>query len=490
MLQFGEYLPDLPDFMNPGVTEAKNVIPSANSYEPFPSQVTYSNALDNRCQGAFSAKDTSGNTLNFAGDSAKLYLSSSGVYSDVSVAGGYATTAEENWHFTQFGNRLIATNYSNYPQSYLVGSSSAFANLTTALKGRYCAVIRNFLVFGNTHDGVDGAVPHRIRWSALNDPTDFTVSAVTQSDYNDLNSTYGWVRQIVGGEYGTIFQERAISRMVYVGSPVVWQFDEVEIGKGTRYPYSVVKFGNSIFYLGIDGPYIFDGNQSIPIGENKVSKTLLSELDNSYPTRVYSTADFDKQVIYMAVPASGNTGGRANKIYCYNYSPNASNRWSYCADLDLEFIYTSLSEGYTLESLDAVSGSLDALGFSLDSRVWTGDNFLLSGFDSSHRQINFTGSALTALIETKESQLTPYNLTNLLRVRPVIDGSGTITMQIGTRNQLSDSVTWNSAIPTDQTGACQVRSNARFHRARVNISGGFNFAQGVEAVEFKPAGRR
>jgi hypothetical protein len=490
ILKFGEYLPDVPDFMNPGLTTADNVVPSGPAYTPFLSPAVYSNALTARCQGAYSAKDTGGNTANFAGDASKLYKSSAAVYSDVSLAGGYTTSAEDNWHWAQFGNIVIATNGTDYPQSFTLGTSSNFANLTTALKGKYCTVVRNFLVFGNTVDASDGAVPHRVRWSALNAPTDFTVSAVTQSDYNDLNSTHGWVRQVVGGAYGTIFQERAISRMVYSGSPTVFTFEEVEIGKGTQYPYSVLKIGNNIFYLGIDGFYLFDGSQSIPIGEGKINRTFMDDLDGSYPVRVYAAADFDKQVIYVAYPGAGNTGGRANKILCYNYAPNAITRWTTINNLDIEFIYRSLSEGYTLEDLDAFSSSIDAMTLSLDSRSWTGENFIVSGFNSSHQQVNFTGAALTALIETGEAQLTQGRITNLLRVRPLVDGAGTVTLQIGTRNNLSQSVTWGSAISTDQTGEFQIRSNARYHRARLNISGGFTNAQGLELLEFTDGGKR
>ena len=45
-LPFGEWLPDLPDHVNPGATQAKNVFPAVNSYRPFKGiSVTSSNAL-------------------------------------------------------------------------------------------------------------------------------------------------------------------------------------------------------------------------------------------------------------------------------------------------------------------------------------------------------------------------------------------------------------------------------------------------------------
>ena len=60
-LPFGEWLPDLPDHMNPGSTQAKNVFPAVNSYRPFKNiSVTSSNATDARTQGARAFKSDSG----------------------------------------------------------------------------------------------------------------------------------------------------------------------------------------------------------------------------------------------------------------------------------------------------------------------------------------------------------------------------------------------------------------------------------------------
>jgi hypothetical protein len=492
IIPFGEYLPDLPAFNNPGATVAKNVVPAGDSYLPFLSQSVYSNALTARCQGAFSTKDADGNTVNFAGDATKLYRMASAAYADVSLAGGYTTGTDEMWYFTRFNNRLLATNFNDAIQTFTVNSSSNFANLAAgAPKARYIATVRNFVVVGNTFDAVDGNVPSRVRWCGLDDPTSWIVSATTQADYQDLDVSKGWVRQVVGGEYGTIFQEHAISRMTYVGSPVIWQFDEVESGRGCPAPGGVVKAGNIIFYLGNDGFYAFDGTSSIPIGVNKVDKTFWNEVDLSYLSRITATADYDQQIIYWAYPATGNTNGRSNKILCYNYSPNAKKRWSTVEGIDIELIYNSISEGYTLDSLDTISTNLDSLSFSLDSRVWTGENFLLSGFDSSHRQINFTGSAMTAVLETGEMQLYPDNRADVTLVRPVVDGSSaTCTVQMGTRNTQTSSYSYASAVAANSTGNCPVRSNARYHRIRANVSGGFNHAIGVELVKAAKAGER
>ncbi len=491
-ITFGEYLPDLPDFENPGAIVAKNVIPSGASYKEFPDISVYSsNGLTARCQGAVFGKDASGNTFNFAGDVSKLYKLGGAAWADVSKVGGYTTGSDERWFFSTYGQRLLATNFTDAIQTYTMGSSSVFADLAaTAPLARYIAQLNNFTVVCNTYDAVDGNVPHRVRWSGIADPTSWTVSASTQADFEDLESSNGWVKQVYGGEYGVVFQERAINRMSYVGSPIVFQFDTVETGRGLLASGGSVKIGNFIFYLGLDGFYVFDGNQSIPIGENKINTTFFSDVDLSYLDRIYSTADLDKQVVYWSYPGSGNNAGLCNKILMYNYAPNATKRWSY-AEVNTEVIYISLSEGYTLDSLDTVSTNLDTLTPSLDSRVWTGDNYILSAFNSSHKLATFTGSALTATIDTTEGQLIEGSKAILRLLRPLVDGpNATITVQIGTRDNLTDSVAFGSAISANSMGEYTARSNARYHRARVNISGGFTHAQGIEVLKYTSGGRR
>ena len=80
---FGEWLPDLPDHLNPGATEAKNVYPAVNSYRPWKSiQTSSGNALTARCQGAATFKDDSGNVFIFAGDATKLYKKTANLFVD------------------------------------------------------------------------------------------------------------------------------------------------------------------------------------------------------------------------------------------------------------------------------------------------------------------------------------------------------------------------------------------------------------------------
>jgi hypothetical protein len=478
LIEFGEYLPDLPSLGNPGLVTAKNVLPRENSYDQFPGLSELYDALSVRCYGAFGTRDVDGNAFNFAGDDTNLYNLQAGVWTDVSGA-TYATPSDGFWRFTQYGRNVMATNYGNAIQNWLMGTSSAFANLGgSPPKARYITTVKDFVLLGNIDDAVDGAVPNRIHWSALGDPTDWTPDAATQSDFRNLDASKGWVTQVVGGEYFTVFQERAISRGSYVGSPIVFQVDEVESGRGTQAQGSVAKFGNLLPYLGLDGFYIHNGQSSEPIGAGKVDKTFYADLDQNYYYRITSIIDPINKLYMMAYPGAGNTAGRPNKIMIFNFSPNARKRWAY-AEVDTDVIFPFVSPGYTLDELDAF-GNMDTLAFSLDSRVWTGNSSILAAFNSNKKLATFTGDALSAILQTGEVNLLAGYRALVTLLKPLITGaSAAVTMNTITRNTRQESQTVSSPISLNGTGNAPCRSNAFYHGFRANISGGFDEAQGI-----------
>lgn len=479
IIPFAEWLPDLPAFNNQGATIAKNVIPHARSYLAVPQTQIVSEALDGACLGAVAAQDNSAVTYNYAGDATKLYSLIAGAYVDISGS-TYATLSPNRWSFTRWGEKIIATNYANTPQVITMGGAN-FSDLGgSPPKAKYIGVVGDFVVLGNVNDGTDRS--NRVQWSAINDETNWVPSAATQSDYQDLQGNGGSIQAVVGGEYGVIFQEHSIWRMTYIGSPLVFQFDEVETGKGTPAPYSVISIGSSIFYLGWDGFYLFNGSQSVNISVNKVSKTFYADLDQDFTGQVVATIDPINTVVLWLYHGAGHTGV-ANKIITYNWS---NGRWSEI-EVELEHVTTSRSSAYTLEELDTYSPSIDLIPISLDSRGYKGGTILMAGFDANHRLIAFTGEAMEGVIDTQEIQFNPSGTAHVSAVRPLIDGNSFV--QIGTRKLHTDLPVFSGAVSMDSEGKCSFRSDARYHRIRLTTSGEFGHAEGVD-VEFTPTGAR
>lgn len=466
VIPFQEWVPDAAAFGNPGSLVIQNAVPGVNSYKPFASFVAATSALDDRPRGAISVRDKDNNVYNYAGDESKLYVQSGQSWNDVSILYGYSTGTDEVWEFVQWKNRVLATNFSDDPQYIDLGGTD-FADLTTDLRARHIAVVRDFVVFGNTFDSVDGNVPDRLRWSAFNDETDYTVDPATGSDYRDLKSG-GWIQRIIGGEYGTVISERSTFRMSFVGAPVWFQVDEVLPGIGTNAPGSVVNFAGTIFFWSEQGVVALSNGTGVTFpGAGKVDQYLKSDLDQAHVKRVTGAADPKGGRVLWAYPGAGNTNGRPNKIIIYDVNLN---KWS-IVEQDVELLWRSGSVGQTMESLDNISESLDDLDVSLDSSQWVGGAPNLSAFDSSFRHGFFTGPNMTAVIDTKEMEIYSGRRTRLNAFRPLIDG-GVVRAQVGYRNSQSEQVTFTPLLNQTASGRFTTRTNARYHRFRLTINGG------------------
>src|SRR3990167_76067 len=492
IIPFGEWMPDLPPLWNKGATTAKNVIPHLAGYKPFNSASVYSGALTAYCRGAIGVTVTGGTSYMFAGDATKLYGLSDVTFSDLSrLAGGaYTTGTTSYWEFVKFRGtagefKVIATNYDDAPQVITLGDANFAALGGSPPKAKHLAVVGDFIVTGNTNDA-DGVMPNKLRWCAINNEVDWTIAASTQADDQILKGNGGAVQQIIGGqEYGVVFQEHAIWIMQYVGSPVVFDFKKVEDQRGLFCPRGVVSTGNRIFYWAEDGFFMFSGGGSVPIGENKFNRTIMADLDDTYTYRVTACADPRNNLVFWAYPGAGNTGGNPNKLLVYNWVSNKAA----LIETNVEIILPSIGLGYTLDGLDSVSSSLDALSESLDSPLWVGGKYQLSSFNSDHKLSHFTGSEMDATLETGEFQPAEGKRSEIFEVTPLLDG-GTHTVQMGTRNTQDSTISWGAASTENSTGKVNVRSNARYHRIRVLNTGTYTDAMGVEINRVAPTGDR
>jgi hypothetical protein len=473
--------PDQPDLTDNGSGTVLNVLPrTATSYGPFPSLAALGSitALDSRVQGAYALQDSSGNTNIFAATAAKIWrLSGGATFNDVSGT-TYSTGSAERWSGTLYGNRVIFSNYADPIQSFVIGSSAAFGNLSGSAyvpKARDVAVINNTLFCGNVFDS-SGAATQRVSWSAQGDPTSWpqpgtSAALAAQSGFIDLAGDNGWVMGLVtglGACDGAVFQERAVVRITKVGGDVMYNFTVAEGARGTPAPGSIAQLGGEVFYLGQDGFYVFDGAQSRPVGAQRVDKFFYGDVDQGKMDRISATIDPINKLYLCAYCASG--AANPNRIIAYNWSVD---RWSVTEadDVTVEILFRALTTGYTLEQLAAISSSLDALPASLDSRAWTGGKLILAGFDANHRMGYFSGPALAPTVDTSESQLTPNRLSRVTGVYPLTDG-GTPSISIGYRNRQQDAVTYTDPVAMDANGFCPTNVTAKYHTGTAHPAGG------------------
>ena len=491
MIPFAAYLPDQPDYENPGSAFIKNVLPrTENSYSPLSDLAAVSNAVGSgTVRGAGSLRDNDGLVYNFAADEDDLFLLSTMTWGNVSSsAGAYTINADFPVNFIQFGERAIAImGLQDDIQTYLMGTVSAFSQLNSAApRAKAGNVIGDFVMVGNTFDSTDGEVPNRVWWSAFNDPTDWPTigssdAAAKQSDFNDIptGSLVQAVTGAIGGTDGAIFMEKAIYRVVYEGPPTVFGFYEIERDRGAYARNSVVNVGSVAFYLDETGFFAFNGVKSTPIGDRRVDKTFFADLNETYVARIFGAADTINKLVFWAYPSTNSTDGTPDKLIIYNWSID---RWS-AADANVQFLQRGLTPGYTLEELDAFSSNLDALPLSLDSRAWTGGARLLSAFDADGKLARFTGDPLEAQLETTEASGAQGSRIIIDGIRPYIDG-GSTTVQIRSRDTPTATPTDSAFEAVGADGMAHFYISTRYGRARIKIAAGgtWTHAQGIDAV--------
>jgi hypothetical protein len=472
MIPIGEWLPDRPALDNPGSPHVLNVLPLGSHYAPQRGFSGLTNALDAACQGAMSLQDLNGVVQGYAGDAAKLYeLSGGDTWSDASKVGGYNTAQDDFWAFVAFGDLAIAVNGTDTPQKIVPTVGGPFADLLGSPPvAKYAMVVRDHVVLGCLANDRNG-----IHWSAFNDAEGWTIG----TDLSDKQTfpDGGWVRGMVGGEVGYVFTETQIIRMSATGDEFIFQFDVIERNRGLYVPSSLVTVGRTSFFLANDGFYKMVDGVTSPIGAHKVDRSFLADVNSGFLWNISAAADPVNKIVTWAY-TSVNSNGPSDKIITFNW---VTGQWGQ-SEVAIDLLYSLLGDGQTLESLDGISASLDALPFSLDSRVWMGGNLVLGAFSTNKTMGALTGATLAAELDTKEAQL-GKGRSRIQEVIPHVDAAAA-TIKVGVRERMADAVSWSDAYAMETTGQCMARDDGRFHRTRLGIPAGTEWteAQGVDVT--------
>jgi hypothetical protein len=472
-IALAKWQPDQFGLANLGQSDTRNVYATGTGYAPLRGLTALSTTgLSAQAMGAISAQDATGTVGSFAGDATKLYKLNGGTYGDVSKAGGYALGSTERWEFVQYGQRVIAAQIGAPPQYYDLGASALFADLPgSPPQARHIAVVRDFVVLGNTT-----ASPNNVTWSGFNASNNWT-AGVNQSDTQLLQGG-GWLQGIAGGEVGYIFQERAITRMTYVGAPLYFQFDLVEQARGLAWPGALIQVGALSYYLAQDGFYGFDGTQSVSIGNQKVDAWFAAHLAPNSGNLITVGADPGNKLIFWSfVSTDASDASHPDTLLIYNW---AVAEWSY-AKLAHEMLYPALTEGWTLEQIGAVYPSIETVPASLDSRVWTGGSAYLAGFNTAHNLAAFEGATLAATLQTGDFEGVPGRRSIITNLRPLSD-AGTMTAICRSRERFADAVADTAAAALQANGDIGLLSSGRFHQAQLSVPAAavWTFANGVD----------
>ena len=359
VLPFSEYRPDVSDYNGQTSKNIVNVLPRGDGYGPQGNFAAVTGALPAPCRGAFLSRNADGTVNIFAGTSTNLYQlnNGSGLWTLVSRGGGYgALNPGANWQFAQFNNYVFATQQNDVLQIWDTTSSTAFANQAgSAPQAAYVTVVNSFLVLC----GIIANNVYRIQWSGLNDvssSSSFT-PGVNSSDYQDL-ADGGLVRGASGGEYGVIFQDQAIRRLLYApGTAYIFQIERIATEDGLYAPYSLIRAGNNVFWLSPSGFKVLPpGGVPTPIGRERVDRTFFADVDFTNPQLIIGSCDPADTHVRWAYKSVGNSAATCDKQMGYDW---ALDKWFLINGggyAGVAYIASVAQAGQTLEGVDAAFG--------------------------------------------------------------------------------------------------------------------------------------
>ena len=490
MIQFGEWLPDLPALNNPGMTLVENALPTATSYTQIFEPEYRGDALDSRVLAATWAIAGGGaETAVFAGTGDALYRqTSTAQWDDVSISGGY-TADVGRWDMVSFGRRVIAVTEHENTQYYDVGDSTNFADLPNAPSATAAGLVRDFVVLGD----VENLGENYVQWSGFNNSEAWTPSRATQSDFQPLASRGGRVQAIVSGSEGYIFLENTVYRMTYIGPPRIFRFDEIGPGRGTTAPKSVVRLGPYVFYYDPAGFYQLDirNSQFSSIGQNKVDRWFSENVPAICSVDMQASVDLvNKLIIWAFCTDSSQTAN--SHILAYHYELRRWTLWVIETDLVtflpapsafLDDLSTLLSPGDDAMG-NLILGNIDDHSISVDSDLFSGAGLGFAVFGPNHKIGTLTGeAALPARFSTAEYGVGMNNRLKTNLQRPYIDyrpGLTTGEVHVTYRDYLDDPASSTPPHAINARGNTEARVSSRFQQYHLTIRGGFKDVLGLE----------
>lgn len=478
---FAEWRPDVVD-LDAGYSRiVKNVVPKANSYGPFPSQQTYTTtALAANAYGLTMARTTAASWAVFAGTATKLYKLNSLAWTDVTrtVGGNYGVAATELWRFAQFGTYLYAVNVNDAMQRIDVDAGSNFAAVAgSPPNARNIAVVGDFVVLSNL-----ASDPYRIQWSAINDPTGWTVGT-NLSDYQTFGDG-GRVAGVAGGEVGYVLQEYAVRRMRFQpGSDYVFTFERVVDGKGCISPYGFCSVAGVVFFLAEDGFYSYSQDGLVPLGASRINKWFQANSDTARVNQVLCVADPVQPIIYWHFYASSSST-TYDLVLIYDWSLD---RFTY-AETAGQVFAGAATPGV---SLDSLSGSIDAMTVSFDSRAYLGGRPTMACIGTDKNLAFLSGDNLAATLETAETHVVDPGRRGFINQVYLRTDATNAAISVGMRDRVQDAVVYGSTATVEETGWASVRASGRLGRFQMTIPAGssWSHAQGVD-FNAKPDGMR
>lgn len=438
-MKFPAFLPDqLP--RGDVLTMAQNVIPARDGYKAAPGFVSVSDALSAAFKGGASFVSSTGVAYLLAGTANGLARLSGGSWVDLLVA----LSIGGRWRFTQFGDYVVCANgVTTYEVDLVAGTASAIAGAPS------------FIDVDVVGDHVVGTQPNgnilRVRWSAFNDHTGWTVGTNQCGEWTGLDG--GEVMGIVGGEYGVILQRQRLVRMTRTGdADAPFQFDPFAENFGCASKASIARAGSSVFYLSDRGFMASEEGQAPrPIGDQKFDKSFRDMLGEDGFENVWAAIDPKNTRVVWGIP------GIVGTVWIYDWSLDRASTLS----LPFDGLFAGFENSTDLDSLTATYPDLDAMPYTLDDPRWSGGAPKFYMVQNGEIGV-MAGANMPARIVTGEFAANGAQRTRLRAVWPETDAIAGVSCRVTVSQRRGDGGHIVQGSNMQPSGRIPLRANGKY----------------------------
>jgi hypothetical protein len=310
--------------VNPGVLiDVANMVPSKRntlkSWKCDHTAAIYASApIDDTADGTL----LFGQIFKSSASAGRLILGTTKkLFSKASASSGYTSQKTfsadaADLSFTTFGNDIICCSKANTPQVSPVPRSQTLGG--SPPKAFCCTTQKNFVILGDTNDGVND-LGDRLWWSGIGNDATWTPSASTQAGNLRLLDTPGAIKALVNiRDAVAVYKQDSVYILDYQGSPLLWTHRLISDKVGCASPNGVAVVGGIHYFLHRTGVYRFDGASVQPIGDS-VNRYLFDKMvtQANYQTAQAVYDEYEGLIVWFF---KSNGGAAGNRTYGLTYN--------------------------------------------------------------------------------------------------------------------------------------------------------------------------
>jgi hypothetical protein len=369
------------------------------------------------------------------------------------------------WQSEQIGTGLMFNNGSDVPQ-YISPTDTRFAdipNWPSTLTTKCIKPYNSFLVMvGYSTSG--GSHPYSVRWSDEYDPagvpSSYDITSTTNlAGANTLSGKNGkLIDQLTLGNSQIIYAETGVFAMDFIGAPFVFSFRELFTDDGIINRGACASFMNQHLVVGNNDIYLHDGNSKKSIADKRVRDRFFNTIVNT--ESIFCTTMEHRSEVWIAYSDdSAPDSFSANRALVYNYAQDA---WSFVdlPNVRAMTLAVSMDDPSQGDWNDLPAG----LSWGEETELWSTASqttaaepmrvFSVSHYGQAIFRMDYsyqnTGSAsfieatkidLDAILRTSTNSIKQIN-----GFLPQIEGSGTVSIYVGTSNTPTGGVLWKSPV--------------------------------------------